>query len=66
MNKEEALEYLKYYFLYNTEARSYMQDETDEGVFTHAQALKFDDETLICVAEDLKDQIREELGYLID
>lgn len=65
MTKEEALEYLKYYFLYNTEARSYSQDITDDGVFTYGQTLEFDDETLINVVEDLKDQIREEIGYLL-
>lgn len=66
MDKQQALEYLKYYFQFNTEARSYMQDITDNGVFTEGQALEFDDDMLIEVAEDLKYQIRQEVGYLID
>ena len=65
-SKKEAKEYLSFYFsLGNFEARSYAQDLTDDGCFTEDMVKKFDEETLINVAEDLRYQVRQEIGYLL-
>ena len=62
MSVQEANEYVKGYFEFNTEARSYMQDQTETGVFNKADWDKFDGETKIAVAEDLQYQVRQEVG----
>ena len=65
---KKAIQYVKSYFtdLGHSEARSYMQDYTDNGVFTFDEFLKFPPDVQVDVAEDLQDQIRQEVGWMLD
>jgi len=62
MTIEKAKERAEFYFEFNDEARSIM---VDTGVFTKKDFDAFDDEQKILVAEDLDQQIKEEIGMLI-
>ena len=66
MNKLEAKEYIKMYFEFNSEAYSIFQEVTKDGYFTLSDVKKFDDETMRNVADDLRYQVRSEIGYLIN
>lgn len=62
----KAKAYLNEQFEHVSEIRSYMQDVTDDGVFTKADVSKFDDETIIAIVDDLRDQFRQQFGHLFN
>jgi hypothetical protein len=58
MTVSKAKKIVKMYFEYNTEASSWAYDL---GMFTKSDVKSMDDETLVLVAEDLEQQLKEEL-----
>ena len=61
-NPIEAKKYIEMRFEYESELKSYFQEFTDNGVFTKKDLIKFDNETLINVANDLRYQFKCEFG----
>ena len=65
MNYQESLNYINSYFEFNTEARSYSHEVTEDGVFNKSHLSLMDKETIIDVAEDIRYEVRCEIGHLL-
>ena len=65
MTVKEAKKYILDTFKHQSEIRSYMQDVTEDGVFNKEDVAKFDNETLVAIAEDMQYQFKCEFGHLI-
>jgi hypothetical protein len=60
----EAKVYLNMYFSINDELRSYSHEVTDSGVINKSHIAQLSDSEIMDVANDAKDEITAEIGYL--